>query len=367
MYGGDEPMHGKAPTQGVEFCSVVEMMFSLETMVGITGDLTLADQLERIAYNALPAQSTADFRYRQYLQCANQVLATRARRNFYEEDSHQGTDLCFGLLTGYPCCTCNMHQGWPKWVQNLWYATPDGGLAALTYGPSSVTWWVGDGVRVQIEEDTAYPFEETIRFGVDPERPVRFPFHLRIPGWAEGVTVTINESRQEPIVADRLMVVSREWKKGDWLTVEFGARVSVSRWHENSVAIERGPLVYALRIAEDWRWVNNTDRYGGYYEVHPSSEWNYGLTTQAVDRPGERIRLQERDVADPYPWTLEGAPLELRVPGKRHPEWRLYGHQAGPLPHSGPQRHLTGRPTEELVLVPYGCTRLRITEFPVVD
>lgn len=71
MYGGDEPMHGNDPTQGVELCSVVEMMFSLETMLAITGDLELADRLERIAFNALPPQTTEDFRHRQYFQSAN--------------------------------------------------------------------------------------------------------------------------------------------------------------------------------------------------------------------------------------------------------------------------------------------------------
>ncbi|HSH16441.1 MAG TPA: beta-L-arabinofuranosidase domain-containing protein, partial [Verrucomicrobiae bacterium] len=303
MYGGDEPMHGPDPTQGIELCSVVEMMFSLETMVGITGDLGMADLLEWIAYNALPAQTTADYKHRQYLQCANQVLVTRARRNFYEEDWHGGTDLCFGLLTGYPCCTCNMHQGWPKFVQNLWRATADGGLAALAYGPSAVAWRVGDGdgdddgVHVRIEEETRYPFEETIRFRVEPEKAVTFPLHLRVPGWARGVEVTINGAKAEAPTptptgtSNRLLVVKREWKPGDVVDVAFGAAVSTSRWHENSVAVERGPLVYALRIEEDWRWVKNGDKYGDYFEVHPKSPWNFGLVAEAVNRPEERIRM----------------------------------------------------------------------------
>jgi hypothetical protein len=362
MYGGDEPLHGNEPTQGVEFCSVVELMFSLETMLPLTGDLDFADQLELIAYNALPAQSSEDFKERQYFQCANQVLVTRDRRNFYQEDSHGGTDLCFGVFTGYPCCTCNMHQGWPKLAQNLWYATPDRGLAALVYAPSEINWVAGEGVPVRIVGETAYPFEETVRLRIQPERPVSFPLRLRIPGWATGVEARVNGQPWTPAPGGRLLTIERPWKGGDEVSLTFGAGVRTSRWVENSVAVERGPLVYSLRIEEKWRAVEGKDRYGDYHEVEAGSPWNYGLLESAVRRPEEGFRLARREKMPDDPWTAAAPPLEIRTRGKRIPEWQLYNHQSGPLP----QTHLERQPAEEIVLVPYGCTRLRITEFPVV-
>ena len=111
-------------------------MFSLEEMLEITGDVQWADYLERVAYNALPTQVTDDYSARQYYQQTNQVAVTREWRNF--STPHDDTDILFGELTGYPCCTSNLHQGWPKLVQNLWYATADNGIAALVYAPSSV-------------------------------------------------------------------------------------------------------------------------------------------------------------------------------------------------------------------------------------
>ena len=166
-------------------------MYSLEKMIAISGDPEFMDQLELIAYNALPAQISEDFSSRQYFQQANQVMLTRHRHNFYEEDHHGHTDLCFGLLTGYPCCTCNMHQGWPKLVSHLWYASPDGGVASIMYAPCLMSIEIdnkrgdGESKKVSILEETAYPFDDQILFKISTPGPVQFPFHLRIPGWCE--------------------------------------------------------------------------------------------------------------------------------------------------------------------------------------
>jgi len=109
LYGGDEALHGNNPTQGSELCTAVEMMFTLESSLEITGDVDYADKLEKIAFNALPTQISDDFQTHQYFQQANQVMLTRQMHNF--GDNHRGTDVCYGLLTGYPCCASNMHQG----------------------------------------------------------------------------------------------------------------------------------------------------------------------------------------------------------------------------------------------------------------
>ena len=91
LYGGDEALHGMNPTQGSELCTAVEMMFSLENIFTITGDVQYADHLEKVAFNALPSQIAEDFMTRQYFQQPNQVMITRGMRNF--DVNHDGTDL----------------------------------------------------------------------------------------------------------------------------------------------------------------------------------------------------------------------------------------------------------------------------------
>jgi DUF1680 family protein len=92
-----------------------------------------------------------------------------------------------------------MHQGWPKFVETMWMATNDNGLAAVSYGPSVVTAKVAKGKEVTITEETNYPFNGLITFTISTEKPVKFPLEFRIPGWADSVersTMTILDIKE---------------------------------------------------------------------------------------------------------------------------------------------------------------------------
>lgn len=375
LYAGDEHLHTNVPTQGSELCTAVEMMFSLEKILEITGKSRWADLLERITFNALPTQTTDAFDARQYYQQCNQIEITRKIRNF--QTNYQGTDQLFGLLTGYPCCTANLHQGWPKFTQHLWYATADHGLAALVYSPNRVEALVGkEQTPVVIREETFYPFDERISLTLSLKekgrKSVRFPLHLRIPEWCRMADLTLNGKLLAKYEGGQIVALDRTWKSGDKLDLYFPMLIKTDRWCENSAAVERGPLVYALRIGEKWNKVEGTDRYGGYYEVLPTTDWNYGLIDSVIkpDKINKNCKVIRRDIGDKYPWNLENAPLEIKINAKKMHEWKEYNGSAGPLPYSvntfwGTKGEGPYGEAEEVTLIPYGCSTLRITEFPV--
>lgn len=368
LYGADEALHGNDPTQGSELCTAVEMMFTLESTLEITGDVNYADRLEKIAFNALPAQVADNLTDHQYFQQANQVMLTRQTRNF--DINHEGTDVCFGLLTGYPCCTSNMHQGWPKFTQNLWYATSDNGIAALVYSPSEVKALVGQRTEISFKEETSYPFGEGIKFTLNLKKEtksVNFPFKLRIPAWCKMATVKINGQSYRDAEGNQLITISRTWKNGDVLDLDLPMHIASNTWKENSISIERGPIVYALKIDGTSRQINNTKdpiKYGKTFtEITPDSPWNYGLIK--TDKLADNYQVLQTGQNSSYPWTINNSPILIKTKGKRIPSWHLYNDMAGPIPYSLTYQLETGV-SENIILIPYGCTQLRISQFPVV-
>jgi DUF1680 family protein len=239
----------------------------------------------------------------------------------------------------------------------------------LVYSASEVTAEVAGGTKVTWKEETSYPFEETVKFTLQTKKTVAFPFHLRIPEWCKKATIKINgQIFQEP-VGNQIVKVNREWKSGDVVELALPMHIFKNKWYENSISVERGPITYALKMGEELKQVNNVKdpkEYGGsYFEVRPTTAWNYGLFDMNADKMEQNFKVENTGRISNYPWNLENAPIQITTKAKRIPSWKLYNDMAGPIPYSHIYGLESSAEEENIVLVPYGCTTLRISQFPL--
>ena len=78
----------------------------------------------------------------------------------------------------------------------------------------------------------------------------------------------------------------------------------------------------------------------------------------------QKGELVKRHGASEFAAWQEDVPMVLKVKARRIPQWGMNGSSAGEVPQSPVH---TDSPETLVELIPYGCSRLRIAEFPTVQ
>jgi uncharacterized protein len=181
---------------------------------------------------------------------------------------------------------------------------------------------------------------------------------LRIPGWAAGTVIRVNGEQAPSPMPGTFATVERQWRAGDSVEVVFPMNARTSRWFRDSVAIERGPLVFSYGIGEDW--VRLRDRgMTADWQVFPTTQWNYALDAD-VSALEKSITVRESPVQEAV-FTTKHSPVTMTIKARKVPEWRAEDGAANPLPQSPIS---SNQADETIVLVPYADAKLRVTAFP---
>ncbi|HEX3779842.1 MAG TPA: RICIN domain-containing protein [Pseudonocardiaceae bacterium] len=357
-FAGDEiarPGFGD-PRQGFETCGIVEFMASNEILTRSTGDPIWADRTEQLAFNMLPAALDPQGKVAHYITSANSIQLDDVAKTLGQFDNGFAMQAYLPGVDQYRCCPHNYGQGWPYFIEEMWLATPDGGLAAALFGPSTVTAQVNGGTTVTVTEATSYPFSDTITFQLTASTPATFPFTVRIPAWCANPALTVNGTAVAVSGGPRFATISRTWQGGDTIVLRLPRQPTVTNWaaNHNAVSVNYGPLTFSLSIDEQWSQVAGSADWP-QYEVDAGSPWNFGLL------PDQQFTVTETgNVNDPF--NLANAPLRITAQAQQIPDWTADSQNVVGLLRDGPVS--TSAPNQQITLIPMGAARLRITTFP---
>lgn len=346
-FSGDENLSGRSPIQGTELCGVVEAMYSYELLFAITGDTEWLDRLETLAYNALPAAISPDMWSHQYVQMTNQVAAFPMSKPPFRSNNYLAHT--FGLEPNFGCCTANFGQGYPKFALMSFMKSEDG-IASCALEPSTVYTTV-NGVNVICTLDTEYPFRDTLTYKITAEQPVEFALSFRIPSCAERAEVNGTDAE-----VGKFFKIKKIWSRTETVTVKLHFDTKIVSRPNDMVCVWRGPLLYSVAIDEKWERVeyskDGVERKFPYcdYYIYPKSRWNYALADDKFD-------IRENDFVSGFGNAISPVEMEAKMV---EVNWGFDNGHCGIKPESNePIGDI-----QNVRLVPYGCTNLRMTEVP---
>ncbi|MHB1035724.1 MAG: beta-L-arabinofuranosidase domain-containing protein [Pirellulales bacterium] len=366
---GEEYASGIGAFRKTETCDVTAMLLTTSWMYRILGNGDWGDRMERAFFNAGAAPIARDFKTMCYYQSPNRL---RADSLPCDQPHAPGPGSIRFHRLGCPavlCCVGAVNRIVPNYILHMWMATRDQGLAATLYGPCTVS-AVAGGTPVKVIATTDYPFGESIRMQVMPENDAAFPLYLRIPGWCKAAEISVNGAAI-PLAPDGkgFAKIARTWSAGDVVELNFPMEPRVIRGFETEFPAENrgyfdfepaavfqprrlpyasvlcGPLLFALPIADV---DSNTPAAG--------AKWQYALDTDAK-RPNAGIQVERKPMPARWDWPLD-APVALTAPARTF-DWKPTDAQALP------GEPVAGTASETIRLVPYGCTRFRVSMFPV--
>jgi DUF1680 family protein len=238
-WGPDELLRG--PDSGEVADSLAQTHSSFETPCGsyahfkltryllrVTRDSRYGDSMERVMYNTVLG--------------AKPLLADGSTF-YYSDYNFQGRKIY--KENHWPCCSGTLPQVAADYRINAYFCDADG-LYVNLYIPSTVR-WTQDGTQVSLTQRGEYPFDGAVKFEIMVSRTTEFAVHLRIPAWAEGVSIFVNgKTMPASGSAGKFVTIRHTWKKGDRIELDLPMRLrleAIDAEHPQTVALLCGPLV----------------------------------------------------------------------------------------------------------------------------
>ena len=230
-----------------------------------TGEAKFMDVVELELYNAIPAGGALDgtnFFYTNPLRVTDPMpMELRWSR------------IRVPFVSSF-CCPPNLVRTFAESAQYA-YAKSGNTIWVNLYGGNRLETELG-GEKIKLSQTTEFPWSGRVRIKIEACGRTEFALKLRIPGWAKGASVRINN---EPMIASAAVgtyiELKRVWSPGDFVDLNLPMPVRLMEANPlveetlNQVAVQRGPVVYCLESPDLPRGVKISDvRIPGDRELH---------------------------------------------------------------------------------------------------
>ncbi|WP_426128574.1 glycoside hydrolase family 127 protein [Pararhizobium sp. PWRC1-1] len=228
-----------------ETCASVGLVFWANRMLGRGPNRRYADIMEQALYNG-----------------AMSGLSLDGKTFFYENPLESAGRHHRWVWHHCPCCPPNIARLLAS-IGSYMYAVSEDEIAVHLYGESTARFDIG-GSRIELAQNTRYPWNGAIRLDVKTDKPARFAISLRIPEWADGSTLKVNSETADldATMVDGYARIERDWKSGDHidLDIPLAPRALFAnpqvRQDAGRTALMRGPMVYCVEATDNGDGLN---------------------------------------------------------------------------------------------------------------
>ncbi len=351
---------------GHETCNTATFPYTYGYFYRISGDSSYGDKIERALFNASMGSFTKDFKAHQYFSAPNQAISTFSSCRFAY---YNGFD-CYVPAQKVECCTGNLSRMMPYYLEQMYLKSKDNDIVLALFGPSTLKTTL-NGEKVEIVQDTNYPFEESIKLTIKSESK-NLPLMLRVPEWCEKASIKVDGKNADFTLEDGFAKLDLTINSIAVVDVKFDMQIKFTNQVNGGVTAERGPLVYVLPIKEEKKIVRGYPKSSNTFpaiERRAGSEWRYAINMDLIE--AEDYGLIETN-AEGYPWDIDSVPTKIKVPVQKVLNWDYYEYFDTALTTvvtttpKIPENILSDNSLEYIEFVPYGATQLRMAILPKI-
>ncbi len=353
MFSCDLHLAGTNPARGIDVQAAVEMIESLVEVIRETGDYSLADLLERIVFNLIPAACFADCSAVQDVVLVNQEEASRARQLAGGEAEFCNAFLLKKVSRG----AIAVLSAFPLYLEAACLVKNDE-LNFYTYMPCTMDLSV-EGVNITLSEKTGYPFRNTVVFKVEQassETEVKIKF--RVP---KNTTMQVISGGQVVASGSKEISVKCILRTGSTFMLKMGIPLTVEEDEDGNVSLFKGNLLMSYKLPFDAS-ADPVDR--RIINFNFSKKWNIApLLSRRLTGGARTLYESETTVVHEFsrqPFSYDAPPFELQIRAKNVLNWDYDVNGFTQIP----RRPDFSEESLERTFIPFGCSLLHIAEFP---